>query len=66
MTYELPEGDYIGPYKWFSADTLRAEVAKAEQRGAEAMRERCIRFFTDNDDLLFWGLQAAQHIKDVK
>ena len=48
MTYKLPAPDLYGPdgnsvkmLRYYTADTFRAEVAAAEKRGAEAMRERC-------------------------
>ena len=41
MTYKLPEGDYQGPYKWFSADTLRAEVDKAYKQGFSHGLKEC-------------------------
>ena len=41
MTYKPPKPQQLGHALGYTADTLRAEVAAAEQRGAEAMRERC-------------------------
>ena len=60
MTYELPEGDFIGPYKWFSVDTLRAEVAKAERRGA-AQRDADLMGVNTQPFLLFDAQQQTIH-----
>ena len=55
MTYTLPEGDYIGPYKWFSADTLRAEVDKAYKQGFSHGLKEC----TPWEDVIIDGLVVA-------
>ena len=62
MNYELPEGDYIGPYKWFSADTLRAEVAKAYKEGfSHGLKE-----YTPWEDAIIDGLIVAHIYSNCK
>lgn len=41
------------------ADAYRAGV----DSGIAAEREACAKFFDDNDTLVFWGSQAATHIR---
>lgn len=41
------------------ADAYRAGV----DSGIAAEREACAKFFDDNDTLMFWGSQAATHIR---
>ena len=62
MTYTLPEGDYQGPYKWFSADTLRAEVDKAYKRGFSHGLKEC----TPWEDAIIDGLVIAHIYSNCK
>ena len=55
MTYTLPEGDYQGPYKWFSVDTLMAEVDKAYKQGFSHGLKEC----TPWQDAVIDGLVVA-------
>jgi len=48
----LVEGWEIGPYMQRFAALVRADE-----------REACAKFFDDNDTNMFWGSQAAQHIR---
>lgn len=39
-------------------------IVHVAQRAAEAERERLAQFFDMNDSILFWGSQAAKHVRD--
>lgn len=46
---------YLSDLKAFEA------LVRADERSVE--REACAKFFDDNDTNMFWGSQAAQHIR---
>ena len=67
MTYELPAPDLYGPdgnsvkmLRYYTADTLRAEVAAAEKRGADDMRERCVQVCDEYDGSWYVYRKGAQ------
>jgi hypothetical protein len=47
--------------EWRKATEEFAALVEAAARADE--REACAKFFDDNDTNMFWGSQAAQHIR---
>ncbi len=69
MTYELPEPDTVTVIRdvpYYTADTLRAEVAKAEQRGRDEMRERCAKESEAFSVLGIGSTEIAKAIRSLK
>lgn len=45
--------------------TLDAKGLEALFHAAQKLeREECAKFFSDNDTVMFWGSQAAKHIRN--
>jgi len=54
------EGDGHWHQQFIALEAFAKLVAEA---AASKEREACAKFFDDNDTLMFWGSQAATHIR---
>lgn len=57
--YEVSMGQHLRPQD-------RASVMKVCRAIESATLEACAQFFDINDGVLFWGPQAADHIRKMK
>ena len=56
------EAEIVDSHGYIIANEL-AHLERFAALVAAAEREACAKFFDDNDTNMFWGSQAAQHIR---